>query len=162
MVFFVASACDWPSVLKWKLPIDVRFNWNLTCLDLCKMNLSTRAYPPPLILANPTALGPPSAQPTFFGETALRRRLRYAKVMAGVWKEFPEVSLIPNKIPWWFICNSFGNRKEVPLKRWSITTNSKNMLPRVQVYLHHKWDVGFNFFGHISLAIFRGLPFQGV
>ena len=32
---------------------------------------------------------------TFFGETSLRRRLCLAaKVMAGVWKEFPEVSLI--------------------------------------------------------------------
>jgi len=107
MVFFVASACDWPSVLKWKLPIDVRFNWNLTCLDLCKMNLSTRSYHPPLILANPTALGPTLRRwGHIFWRNLFKAKTKVclaAKVMAGVWKEFPEVSLIPNKIPWWFI-----------------------------------------------------------
>lgn len=104
---------------------------------------------------------------TFLGETRFKAKTKVclaAKVMAGVWKEFPEVSLIP--IPRFpgdlFIQQFWQQEGSSPLKRWSITTNSKNMLPRVQVYLHHKWDVGFNFFGHISLAIFRGLPFQGV
>ena len=86
MVFFVASACDWPSVLKWKLLIDTQFDWNLKCLDLRKMNLSTRAYEP--LILTVAALGPPSALHVFWlplsGEW-----LRYAKVMAGVWKVFP-------------------------------------------------------------------------